>query len=101
LIGTATALAGDVQPRMVQRDAFLLDESVAGGLHNNRWTVANGEWRVENGTLAGTERPADHHAAVIKMPFTNPDYSSTRGIGFQPVIQENRQGAYPKLPVRE
>ena len=71
LIGTAAAFAGDIQPLMVQRGALLLDESFAGGLDTNRWTVAIGEWRVENGVLAGTERPADQHAAVIKTPFTN------------------------------
>ena len=71
MMGTAAALAGDVQPLMVQRGALLLDESFAGGLDTKAWTVAIGEWRVENGALAGTERPADHHAAVIKTPFTS------------------------------
>jgi hypothetical protein len=71
MIGTAAAFAGDVQPLMVQRSAILLDESFAGGLDTNRWTVAIGEWRVENGALAGTERPTDHHPAVIKTPFTD------------------------------
>ena len=71
MIGTAAALAGDVQPLMLQRGAILLDESFAGGLDPDRWTVAIGEWRVENGVLAGVERPADHHPAVIKSPFTN------------------------------
>ncbi|MBM3888158.1 MAG: hypothetical protein FJ388_03430 [Verrucomicrobia bacterium] len=71
LIGTAAALAGDVQPLMVQRGACLLDESFAGSLDTNKWKVAIGAWQVENGSLAGTERPSDHHAAVIKTPFTN------------------------------
>jgi hypothetical protein len=71
MIGAAASFAGDVQPLMVQRGTLLLDESFVGGLDTNRWTVAVGEWRVENGVLAGIERPADHHAAVIKTPFTN------------------------------
>ena len=53
MIGAAAAFAGDMQPLMVQRGAVLLDESFDGG------------------ALAGAERPADHHAAVIKTPFTN------------------------------
>ncbi len=71
LIGTAAALAGDVQPLMVQHGACLLDETFAGGLDTNKWKVAIGAWQIENGVLAGTERPSDHHAAVIKTPFTN------------------------------
>ncbi len=70
LIGT-TAFAGDVQPLMVQRGACLLDETFAGNLDTNKWKVAIGAWQIENGALAGTERPSDHHAAVIKTPFTN------------------------------
>ena len=69
LIGTAAALAGDVQPLMVQRGACLLDESFSGSLDTNKWKVAIGGWTIENGALAGTERPEDHHAAVIKTPF--------------------------------
>lgn len=70
-LGTAVAFAGDVQTLMVQRGAALLDESFDGGLNADKWNVAIGDWKVENGTLAGTERPADHHAAVIKTPFAN------------------------------
>jgi|GEM_PF-1756413 len=70
-IGTAAAFAGDVQTLMVQRGAPLLDESFAGGLDTNKWKVAIGAWKIENGALAGTERPADHHAAVIKSPFSS------------------------------
>jgi hypothetical protein len=71
MIGTAAALAGDAQPLMVQRGACLLDETFAGSLDTNKWKVAIGAWQVGNGVLAGTERPSDHHAAVIKTPFTN------------------------------
>ena len=71
MISTAIAIAGDIQPLMVQRGALLLDESFDGALDTNKWNVAIGEWKVENGTLAGTERPTDHHAAVIKTPFSN------------------------------
>jgi hypothetical protein len=71
MIGTAAAFASDIQPLMVQRGACLLDETFASGLDTNKWKVAVGAWQVENGVLAGTERPSDHHAAVIKTPFTN------------------------------
>lgn len=71
MIGAAVSFAADVEPLMVQRGAPLLDESFDGGLDTNKWTVAIGDWKVENGALAGTERPADHHAAVIKTPFSN------------------------------
>lgn len=71
MIGTAAALAGELQPLMVQRGACLLDETFAGSLDTNKWKVAIGAWQVENGVLAGTEQPSDHHAAVIKTPFTN------------------------------
>jgi hypothetical protein len=71
MMGTAAAFADDLQPLMVQRGALLLNETFADGLDANRWTVAIGDWQVANGTLAGTERPADHHAAVIKTPFTS------------------------------
>ena len=70
LLGTA-ALAGDASPLMVQRGTLVLDESFSGDLDPNRWTVAIGQWQVEDGRLVGTERPADQHAAVIKTPFTN------------------------------
>ena len=69
VIGTAAAFADDVQTLMVQRGACLLDESFAGSLDTNKWKVAIGAWTIENGALAGTERPADHHAAVMKTPF--------------------------------
>ncbi|MCX7008299.1 MAG: hypothetical protein NTY53_13810 [Kiritimatiellaeota bacterium] len=71
LVSLATALAGDVQPLMVQRGASWLDESFSGSLDTNIWKVAIGAWKVESGTLVGTERPEDHHPAVIKTPFTN------------------------------
>jgi hypothetical protein len=71
IIGTASALAGDIQPLMVQRGACLLDETFSGSMDTNKWKAAIGAWQIENGVLAGTERPSDHHAAVIKTPFTN------------------------------
>lgn len=71
IFGAAVVFAGDIQPLMVQRGAGLLDETFDGGLDTNTWRVAVGAWQVENGVLAGTERPADHHAAVIKTPFSN------------------------------
>ncbi|MCX7008612.1 MAG: hypothetical protein NTY53_15395 [Kiritimatiellaeota bacterium] len=70
-VSLATALAGEAQPLMVQRGASWLDESFTGALDTNKWKVAIGSWKVENGTLVGTERPEDHHPAVIKTPFTN------------------------------
>jgi hypothetical protein len=71
MISATVAFAGDVQPLMVQRGKLLLDESFAAALNTNNWKVAIGAWQTENGVLAGTERPADHHAAVIKTPFTS------------------------------
>lgn len=65
------AAAADVPPLMVQPGELLLDETFAGGLNADRWTVAIGDWKVAGGVLAGAERPADHHAAVIKTPFTS------------------------------
>ena len=70
ILGSAAAIAGDVQPLMVQRGALLLDESFDGSLDTTKWNVAIGQWKVDNGVLAGTERPADHHPAVIKTPFS-------------------------------
>lgn len=71
ILSMATALAGDMQPLMVQRGASWLDEAFAGALDTNNWKVAIGSWKIENGTLVGTERPEDHHPAVIKTPFSN------------------------------
>ena len=68
---TASARAADVPPLMLERGSSVLDESFDGALDANKWTVAIGAWKVENGVLAGAERPADHHPAVIKTPFTN------------------------------
>ncbi len=70
-LGVATALAGEVQPLMVQRGSCWLEEAFSGALDTNKWKVAIGSWKIENGVLAGTERPDDHHAAVIKTPFSN------------------------------
>lgn len=70
-VSLATALAGDVQPLMVQRCTCWLDESFAGGLDTNKWKALIGAWTVENGALVGTERPEDHHPAALKTPFTN------------------------------
>lgn len=67
----AAAVAADLKPLMVQPGAVLLDESFAKPLDTNKWAVAVGAWSVENGVLVGAERPADHHAAVIKTPFSN------------------------------
>lgn len=70
-MGVAAAWGGDLLPGMVQKGAPLLEDSFTGSLDTNKWKVAIGEWKIENGALAGTERPADHHAAVIKTPFTH------------------------------
>lgn len=70
-ISAAMACADDVQPLMVQPGALQLAESFDKDLDAAKWAVAIGDWKVENGALAGTERPADHHAAVIKTPFTS------------------------------
>lgn len=70
LLGSVASFAADISPLMVQRGDLLLEESFSGSLDPDRWKVAIGDWKIENGVLAGTERPADHHAAVIKTPFT-------------------------------
>lgn len=70
-LGTAASFAADLQPLLVQRGALQLDESFSSSLDSAKWNIAIGDWKIENGSLAGTERPADHHAAVIKTPFTH------------------------------
>ncbi|MEK6796767.1 MAG: hypothetical protein AABZ39_18465 [Spirochaetota bacterium] len=63
--------AADVKPLMLERGAPIIEESFAKGLDTNRWSVAIGSWRAENGVLIGKEQEDDHHAAVVKTAFSN------------------------------
>ena len=59
---------------ITQKGDVLFSEKFSGtGLDTNRWIVAKGTWKVENGVLTGVERSADNHAASIRtdMPFEN------------------------------
>lgn len=59
---------------VTQKGDVLFSEKFSGaGLDTNRWTVAKGTWKVENGVLTGVELAADHHAASIRteLPFEN------------------------------
>jgi hypothetical protein len=40
---------------------------------SSKWTVAKGEWKIENGALAGRELAADKHAAVVALAVPNKD----------------------------
>ncbi|WP_075087833.1 family 16 glycoside hydrolase [Verrucomicrobium spinosum] len=38
------------------------------------WRVAKGAWEVRNGTWHGSEKPEDHHGAVVRLPDKLPDF---------------------------
>ncbi len=57
---------------LTQTGAVLFAENFSSPvLNTNHWTVAKGTWKVESGTLMGSELIADHHAAAIRtaVPF--------------------------------
>lgn len=54
-------------------EAPSLQEDFAGGKLPDRWRVALGDFRVEEGTLVAAERPSDMHNGVLVIPRPNRD----------------------------
>jgi hypothetical protein len=73
LFPAITGFSAEPDLWLTQKGDILFSENFSGGLNTGRWTVAKGEWKVENGVLTGKELASDHHAAAIRaeLPFEN------------------------------
>ncbi len=69
---TSAAFAADPglpQTRIAQIEKLEFADAFSGTAPGPQWKAAKGRWEIVDGTLRGSEIPADKHGAVIRLPF--------------------------------
>ena len=74
LLATATlssvafgAKSADLTPALAKPGTATVEESFSASALGKLWTVAKGTWEVKAGTLVGSEKKEDSHAAVLAL----------------------------------
>ena len=80
LLATATlssvafgAKSADLTPALAKPGTVTVDENFSASALGKLWTVAKGTWEVKAGTLVGSEKKEDSHAAVLALGQKNHD----------------------------
>lgn len=80
LLATATlsaaafgAKSADLAPVLAKPGPVTVDENFSASDLGKLWNVAKGNWEVKGGTLVGSEKKEDSHAAVLTLGQKNHD----------------------------
>jgi hypothetical protein len=60
-----------LKPLLGTPGEVVLEESFSGPSLGKLWTVNKGEWKVADGTVVGSEKASDKHAAVLTCKVPN------------------------------
>lgn len=65
------AKSADIKPVLAMPGTVTVDESFNSATLSKNWTVAKGDWQVQDGALVGKEKKEDKHAAVLTLGQPN------------------------------
>jgi hypothetical protein len=65
------AKSADLKPVLAKPGSVSADESFSSATLAKDWTVAKGDWQVQDGALVGKEKKEDQHAAVLTLGKPN------------------------------
>ena len=67
------AKSAPLAPVLAKPGTPTVDESFSASPLGKLWTIAKGDWQVREGTLVGSEKTEDKHAAVLALGQKNRD----------------------------
>ena len=67
------AKSADIATVLAKPGTVTVDETFSASTLGKQWNVAKGNWEVKAGTLVGSEKKEDSHAAVLMLAQKNHD----------------------------
>lgn len=67
------AKSADLKPTLAKLGKVTVDENFSANALGESWKIAKGTWQVRDGSLVGSEKTEDSHAAVLTLGHKNRD----------------------------